>query len=76
MKAFYIVIFLLASIIFVSSSITAQKLSQTEEKSALGRKLMQVVTTPTCGGRSKQYTSCLPKPPPKKKCTKYSRNCP
>ncbi|KAG2717717.1 hypothetical protein I3760_03G189300 [Carya illinoinensis] len=29
MKAFYIVIFLLASIIFVSSSITAQKLSQT-----------------------------------------------
>ncbi|KAG2717714.1 hypothetical protein I3760_03G189100 [Carya illinoinensis] len=75
MKAFYIVLFLLASIIFVPSSITAQELSQTEEKSTLGRKLMQVVTTPACG-KSPKYKSCLPNTPPKKKCKTYSRNCP
>ncbi|KAG7988438.1 hypothetical protein I3843_03G188700 [Carya illinoinensis] len=75
MKTFYIVIFLLAFIIFVSSSITARELSQTEEKSALGRKLMQVSTNPACG-KSRTYKRCLP-PSPKKKCrrTPYKRNC-
>ncbi|KAG7988432.1 hypothetical protein I3843_03G188300 [Carya illinoinensis] len=74
MKAFYIVSFLLVSIIFVPSSITARELSQKEEKSALGRKLMQVVSTPC--GKSGKYTSCLPNAPPKRKCETYSRNCP
>ncbi|KAG6661749.1 hypothetical protein CIPAW_03G196900 [Carya illinoinensis] len=68
MKAFYIVSFLLVSIIFVPSSITAGELSQKEEK----RALVGYGAVTSCALNPKK--SCPPPPP--KKCSRYIRKCP
>ncbi|KAG6661742.1 hypothetical protein CIPAW_03G196200 [Carya illinoinensis] len=68
MKAFYIVSFLLASIIFVPSSITSRELSQKEEKRAL------VGYDPVTNCSSNPKKSCAPPRP--KKCNPYIRKCP
>ncbi|KAG6661752.1 hypothetical protein CIPAW_03G197200 [Carya illinoinensis] len=67
MKAFYIVSFLLTSVIFVPSSIIARELSQSEENSALGHKLMELtqVTVGCCVRfRKPKPRECPPSPPP------------
>ncbi|KAG6722959.1 hypothetical protein I3843_03G188200 [Carya illinoinensis] len=67
MKAFYIISFLLVSIIFVPSSITARELSRKEEK----RTLIGYVSITNCTRNPKK--SCVPPP---KKCNPYIRKCP
>ncbi|KAG2411288.1 hypothetical protein I3760_03G189200 [Carya illinoinensis] len=69
MKAFYIVSFLLVSIIFVPSSITARELSQKEEKRAL---VADGLVTKCTRNPNK---SCLPAIPKKKCNDPYNRNC-
>ncbi|KAB1211068.1 hypothetical protein CJ030_MR6G018054 [Morella rubra] len=78
MKAFFIACILMASLIFLPSSLAARELSATEVVGGSIDPGNRNKPTVPCGP-GKRYRSCLPggaAPSPKRCTTPYKRNCP